>query len=181
MRAQEASLAAGDLRQRIFVERVRIAEVAPLQPMMVELHSLHVDAVETEGMDVAVADAGPVHELDAQLVGRIGRADEVVLIQAQHLIEQNQLRDGRFANTDGADLLRFDEFDLEARQLSKDLRERGRGHPAGGASTDDHDLADPLFPHAVPAFIIWAGAMAGAAQQRAMNSAWLGMARAVCS
>ena len=71
-----------------------------MQPVVVELHPLHVEPVEAERMDVVVARPHPVDELDAELVGRVGRADELMLVEAEHGVEQVDLRDRRLADAD---------------------------------------------------------------------------------
>ena len=50
---------------------------------MVELDALHVEAVEAERVHVAMSEPSPVDELDAELVSGVGRADEVVLVDAE--------------------------------------------------------------------------------------------------
>ena len=113
-RVREAPALAGDDAQRIIARAAwRSPSVRALEPVMVELDPLHVDAVEAERVDVALADARPVDELDAELVGGVGRADEIGLVDAEQRVEQHDLRDGRFADADGADLVRFDQFDRQ--------------------------------------------------------------------
>ena len=96
----------------------------------------------SEGMHVALADARPVAEFDAQLVAALRGAQEIVFVDAQHLVEDPDRRNRRFADTHGADLGRFDQRDgagaLEA------LRERCGGHPPGGAAPDDGNAGDAV-------------------------------------
>jgi hypothetical protein len=54
---------------------------------------------------VAVADAAPVLELDAQLEGGLRLAHELIFVDAEHLVEQLDHRDGRFSHADGADIV----------------------------------------------------------------------------
>src|SRR5439155_15839751 len=54
--------------QRICVQRRLIAEGPALEPVVMKLDPLHVEAVETEGMHVAMPKAGPVDELDPELL-----------------------------------------------------------------------------------------------------------------
>src|SRR3546814_4899445 len=87
-RTQEAVRRRSDRRDRIIVKAARIAEPLPLQPVMVKFDPHHVEPVKAEGMDITMADARPVDELDPQLVGRVGFADELVLVDAEHRVEQ---------------------------------------------------------------------------------------------
>lgn len=89
-------------------------------------------------MDVAVARATPLDELDAQLERALGAAQELVLIQFQRLVEHADVRDGGFADTDDADLIAFDQTDLVL--VAEQGGKGRRGHPAGGAAAD-HDHA----------------------------------------
>jgi hypothetical protein len=93
---------------------------------------------DAETVDVAVARATPLDELDAQLERALGAAQELVLIQFQRLVEHADVRDGGFADTDDADLIAFDQTDLVL--VAEQGGKGRRGHPAGGAAAD-HDHA----------------------------------------
>jgi hypothetical protein len=56
---------------------------------------------------VALAQAAPVHELDAELEAALGLAHEVRFVDADHLVEALDHRDGRLADADDADLVRL--------------------------------------------------------------------------
>src|SRR3546814_3689791 len=94
--------------------------------MVVKLDPEHVEAVEAEGMDIAMAGTDPVDEFDPELVGRVGFADELVLVDAEQRVEQADLRNRRLADADGADRLALDQLDLEAGKGAHDARDRGR-------------------------------------------------------
>jgi len=93
-----------------------------------------------ETVEVAIANARPIHEFDAELEGALRRADELGLVDFQQLVEQFQVRHRGFAHADGADLFGFDQPDREGAR--EQLGQGGRGHPACGATADDHDVAD---------------------------------------
>ena len=156
---------------RIGIKVGRIAERAALEPVMVELDPTHIRSIESERVDIAMAKTRPVDELDAQLVGRVRFADELVLVDPEHGVEQVDLRDRRLADADGADGFGFDQLDFKARKAADDFRQRGRGHPAGSSAADDHDFTDRVTDHA---------AISSAAQAPAMrrNCCWLGSASA---
>src|SRR5437588_12763277 len=143
---REPLLQPGDDPDRISAERRLIAQRFAFEPEMVELDAFHIEAVEAERVDVAMTDVRPVDELNAELVGGIGRADEIALVDVHQFVEQHDLWDRRFADADGADLLGFDQLDLEVGDFAHDLGERGSGHPSGRAAADDHDLADSVWP-----------------------------------
>ena len=96
--------------------------------------------------------AAPIDELDAELERGLGGADEVGLVEAEPAIELLDGRDGRFADTDGADLFRFHQLDREA--VPERIAQPGRRHPSRRAAADDQDRADRIecrrrlnFPH----------------------------------
>ncbi len=96
--------------------------------------------VSAERVDVTIADARPVLEQNAELEGRGRRAHELLLVDAQELVEHAHRRHGGFADAHRADLFGFDQRDVE--QIAELLRERGGGDPAGGAAACDDDSSD---------------------------------------
>ena len=124
------------------------------------------DAVRTERMDVTLAHAAPVHELDAELERGLGGADEIVFIEAQQTVEVQDVRDGGLADADDADRIGFDHLDPDVGGIQQ-ARESGGGHPPGRAPADDHDVAYAKIGH---------GQAAPAGQYRRMKSSCVGMA-----
>src|SRR5438270_10728494 len=119
-------------------------------------------------MEVAVVWPQPVDEFDAQLEGAFGGADEFVFIDLQHLVEQLNDRDGRFADADDADFLRFDERDPEP--LGWERLGQGRCcHPTGGAAARNDNASDRV------------GHAARARQKRSMKAPWVGIDSATCA
>jgi hypothetical protein len=93
-------------------------------------------------MHVGMALLVPVDELDAEFERALRVPQEVVLVDLDQLVELRDRRDRRFTDTDDADLGRLDQRDREP--WAEHARQRGRGHPPGGAATgDDHG---PDFP-----------------------------------
>src|SRR5690606_18502969 len=111
------------------------------QPQLVERDAVEVVAEEPERVDVAVAEPSPVDELDAELDRPLGRAQELVLVEVEHGVEVDDRRDRRFAHSDRADRVRFDQRDSPA-AVVEEARKRRRGHPSRGSPADDDDAAD---------------------------------------
>ena len=144
--AHEPTLARRHRLQRVLLERCRLAALAALEPVRGEFHILARQAGRTERMNVGVPGPGPVLELDSQLEGRLGLANDLVLIDPQHLDEADDRWDGRLADPDGADLGGFDQPDATV-QIPQQLGEARRGHPPGGSAADDDDAADWIDGH----------------------------------
>src|SRR3546814_20293772 len=77
----------------------------------------------------------------SDLVGRVGFADELVLVDAEQRVDQADLRNRRLADADGADRLALDQLDLEAGKGAHDARDRGARHTDRRAAAYDHDAA----------------------------------------
>ena len=97
-----------------------VAELAALrampQPEMMEVDVLHRHAVGAEGMDVGMAEARPVDELDAELEAGLRGAHELDFVDPHGAVVVDDRRDRGFAHADGADLVGLDELDLSSRR-----------------------------------------------------------------
>jgi hypothetical protein len=98
-------------------------------------------AERTEGMPIGLTDARPIGEPDAELVGRLGMANEVAFVDIEKAQQVHDRRNGRFADAHRSDVRRLDHRDdgTGARQRS---RQDARGHPTGSAAADDRDASD---------------------------------------
>src|SRR6185437_5620019 len=130
----------GNVRQGIFAERGRIARRPQLQPIVMKVRRVDRRADDTERMKVTMPEARPVDELDAELEGAARLADEIVLVDAENLVEGAQRRDGRLAHAHRADLRGLDDFDGAVAALQQTRERRGR-HPPRRSAAHDDDLA----------------------------------------
>ena len=124
------------------------AERPAAQPVMVKADQPQVTPRRAKGVHVAVPGTQPAIEFDAELDAALRFAQEIILVDAQPGVEQPDLRDGRLADTDGADVIRFDQrHPPVAGARFEEARQRCRRHPAGGAAADDDDIADGATGH----------------------------------
>ncbi|MDQ0836798.1 hypothetical protein QFZ54_000582 [Sphingomonas faeni] len=108
--------------------------------MLVEPDTLDIETETAEGVEIAVADLGPVGEFNAKFIGAGGRCEELRLVDAEHCVEGADRGNRRFPDAHGTDRVRFDQRDAHPR--GNEPRERRRRHPARSTAADDHDPAD---------------------------------------
>src|SRR5690606_25247266 len=123
-----------------------------LQPVGVKRYAFHAQTERPERMNIAMADTGPIDELNAELESRSSASNKVVLVQRKHPIERPHLRDGRLADADRANLLRFDEANFAVAVLEKSSQ-RSSGHPTCSAAAHDDDPSQPVRAHVVSRYV----------------------------
>jgi hypothetical protein len=138
----EAVLARGRQFQAVVAVVAGQAALHALVPEVLEAGGPVVGAGQAEGVDIVLAARAPALEADAQLEGGVGGGHEFLLADVEQAVEVDQARDGRLAYAHGADLVGFDQGDVE--HLAERARERRRGHPAGRAAAGDDDAAHLL-------------------------------------
>jgi hypothetical protein len=80
-------------------------------------------------MDVGMAFAPPVDELDAELERALGHPHELVLVEVQQLVILLDGGDGRFADADCTDGVGLQDFDVV--EALEQVGEQRCRHPAG--------------------------------------------------
>ena len=142
--ARKAIMLRRQRARREIPQSARAAEAAMPQPMLVERHQPEPAPDRPESMDVAALDTAgrtrPADEFDAELESPLRRAEEIILVDPEPLIEQANLRDRRLAHADRADRIGFDQSD--AGPLRQEACERGSRHPPCGSAADDDDAPD---------------------------------------
>src|SRR5688572_33383992 len=84
---RELVLLRGHRGHAVILDWVLVAVGAAVQPILVKVYALHIDAVLAEGMDVNFSFSAPIDELDAEFEGGVRRLHELVFSNAEHLIE----------------------------------------------------------------------------------------------
>ena len=90
---------------RIGIDRRCVTELVTADPEVLEFDTQHVEAVGSERMDIGVPRPKPIYELDPQFIRRAGFPHELHLVEAEHAIETDNLRDCRLADANRADRL----------------------------------------------------------------------------
>src|SRR5687768_361636 len=107
---------------------------------MVERPALDERAEGTERPPERLSGRGPVAELRAEAVGRLGLVDEVVLVDAEETQQLEQRRNGRLGEPSGPGFGGVDDVD---RALSRQAaREGNGGKPSRDTATHDCDPPD---------------------------------------
>src|SRR3982074_3822236 len=134
--------------QRVSADVVGLAGEKQLQPILVKRQVAVIVPNRAEGMEVTVAYASPVDELDAELERAPHLPDKLGLVDPEVPIERLQVRDGRLPDPNRADLLGFDQ--ANGALAPERLCQGRRGHPAGGAAADDDDVPQSGVGHTTP-------------------------------
>jgi hypothetical protein len=122
------------------LDRSLVPALAQAVPDVLEGNPADFIAIAAEGVDVALADVAPVHELDAELERALRRGEHLPLVDIQQVVEFEERRDCRFAYAHGPDLLGFHERDVDC-MAGLQPRQRGSGHPARGSTPNDNDFS----------------------------------------
>ena len=123
-------------RQTLFLQReIGAGEVAQRRP----------HPIGAERMEIGAVLLAPSVELDAELDGGPGLAHELGLVEVDQCVEVPDGRNRRLTDPDDADVGALDQPDLGVRPDGS--LDRGGGHPAGRAASDDQDGFD-RFSHA---------------------------------
>ena len=107
---------------------------------MVESGRADLIAIVTERMNVPVADFSPIAEFDAEFERRACSRHEFALIDSQCLIEESDMGESRFADSNSADFRRLHQRDGCATP-AKLVRESCSSHPARRPAANDNNAA----------------------------------------
>jgi hypothetical protein len=141
-RAHELVLQTGRGVDRIGLQRLGLAGQVLLEPVLVKVHRPVVLANHAKAVDVAVAQAPPIHELNTELEAGLGLPHELVFVDFEHAVEQRDHRNRGLAHANGADVVRLHEGDVVL--PAQHLGQCGSRHPTRGAAAQHHDLLKGL-------------------------------------
>ena len=117
------------------VEAFGHARRARAQPVMMEFEQSEPASDRPEGVHVAMAEPRPAVEFDPELDRALGGGEKFILVDAERLVEQADLRNRSLADADRRDRVRFDQPDRPA--FREEMTQAGGGHPARRSSADD--------------------------------------------
>ena len=124
------------------------ATAQALQPVLLEPGDQCAFAGVAEGMDVAMAWPDEVFERDGQLERAGYRAQEFLLVDVHEPVEVANRWHGGFAHTDGGDLGRFHQRQLDL--VLQLIRQRACRDPSRRAATGNNHLANSVVAHVYP-------------------------------
>ena len=133
-----------DRIQAVIPERGSAAAGLVTKPVMLEGHLRQRITDLAETVQIGLAALAPVDELDPQLEGSTGLGEEFILVDAQRLVEDLDLGNGRLADAHSADAVGFHETD--PREIAVIFRQGGSGHPARSSTSKNYDI-EPLVRH----------------------------------
>src|SRR6266702_6414790 len=111
------------------------ARLARPEPVVLEFHPAPRLTKRSEWVDVAVARPVPLAKLYPQLECCPGRAHELRLVDAEHIVEYLDVWQRRLPDADGSNLIGFNERNAVVFRHEL-LPDAGGGHPSGRAATD---------------------------------------------
>src|SRR5271155_5132005 len=136
---EETSVLRHDIAGREVEQGGGIAAGTGFEPALVEIMAGDRPADYAERMKVLGLRPMPAQELNAELVGGLGGADESPLIDAEPLYQADEGRNRGLTDPDGSDLFGLDQLDAAQRRFQMMAEHRG-GEPPGSTAADDDDL-----------------------------------------
>jgi hypothetical protein len=112
-----------------------------LQPPLSHVEAVD-DVVALEGVIEVAAILPPVLEFDCKLVGGVAVGHPIFFVEPEEVEEELDGAEGRLADADRLDVGGLDQRDFNS---GNGFLEVGRGHPASGTTTNDHDTLGHEF------------------------------------
>src|SRR6266702_3431055 len=107
------------------------------EPALIEIVISNRSTDDAEGMEIFLVALMPADKLDAQLVGCFGRANELLLVDAEPLNQTDERRYRGFPDCNRADLFGFDQLNLAMIAFEVMAKHGGRQPPRSAAADDD--------------------------------------------
>ena len=119
------------------IQRARVLPgLAGPQIILMQRHHIKVRAICSKRMEIAVALAAPIHKFNAQFKRPLRANNKVLLIKPKRAIKDFDGRDGCLADTNGTNLIGFDQGNHTP--TPSGISNSGRGHPACRPATNNH-------------------------------------------